>query len=161
MNPLFTATIPQTLPDNHIWINYLTVVIELLHRMSVIQELLNQFLVALIPSTRIQIGWWLIGGGFARAFGKKLDYDIQQTVWFKELGPNTKNLVKRLLNFLHHWWLGWILMDYISKAVPFETELYWFGAGVLVDDLPDLVLRLKEMVGTILGYMSEEWNNNK
>lgn len=138
-------------------INYLTVVVKQLHDMSLVQELLTQFIEVLVPASRLEVGWWLIGGGFARAFGKKLDYDIQQTPWFKQLDPLSKNMVKRLLDFLHHWWIGWIMMEYISKAVPFSVEVYWFGAGILVDDLPDLVLRLKEMTGTILGYMSEEW----
>lgn len=129
--------------------------------MSAVQTLLTQFIQTLVPGNSVELGWWAIGGGFARAFGKQLDYDIQQSPWFTGADPFTRNFTKRLLDFTHHWWLGWILMEYISPTVPFTVELYWFGAGVLVDDLPDLVLRVKEMVGTVLKYTSEAWNNTE
>ncbi len=47
----------------------------------------------------------------------------------------------RTLDVAHHWWIGALIMVYI--AVP---ELFWFGAGLFVDDLPDVPRRVKELL---------------
>jgi hypothetical protein len=46
--------------------------------------------------------------------------------------------VIRVLDVTHHWWMGALLMMYIVTP-----EIFWFGAGLFVDDLPDVPRRLK------------------
>lgn len=91
-----------------------------------------------VPSSPVEAYWFLLGLTFARAFGKKLDWEIQQTDWFKNLSPFWKNLVKRTLDFLHHWWMGYGMWLYLV-----HPELKWFGAGIFIDDLPDVPRRVK------------------
>jgi hypothetical protein len=92
-----------------------------------------------IPSTFEQAVWLAMGVTFGRAFGKKLDWDVINTEWFKSLSPIMQNVVSRLLDCTHHWWIGALLMLY-SPAM-FGVILYWFGAGLLLDDLPDIPQR--------------------
>lgn len=119
-----------------------------------VNELLASILTNLIPGTFPQLLWWAIGGSFARSFGKKLDYDIQRDPWFTELPPWQKGVVKRVLDFTHHWWVGGLLMEYGFFTVD-SSITYWIGAGVLVDDLPDLYKRVESMIKTIAKYLSK------
>lgn len=103
-----------------------------------------------IPTTFEQIFWTSLGLMFGRVLGKKLDYEIQQTEWYKKLSVLQKNIFKRSLDLMHHWWVGAFIMLYIPTiTVPFTTTvipLFWFGAGLLLDDLPDVPKRLMEAV---------------
>jgi hypothetical protein len=78
---------------------------------------------------------------FGRAFGKKLDYRIQQGEWFKRQGVVVQWIVQRTLDFLHHFWMGGFLMIYF----PNIPEIYWFGYGLFIDDLPDVPRRFKKL----------------
>ena len=101
------------------------------------------------PDTLFQVTWALIGFTFARAFGKQLDQDIQSSHWFKSLQGSQSliwgivppellgNLILRLLDFLHHFWMGLLLMIYY----PASSELYWVGWGLVLDDAPDIPAR--------------------
>lgn len=91
-----------------------------------------------LPDNFETIVWFGIGITFARAFGKRLDQDIQATQWFKDLKGWQKWLVKRLLDALHHWQIGALLILY--APVP---QIVWLGAGILVDDIPDLPRRIR------------------
>jgi len=86
--------------------------------------------------------WFGIGINFGRAFGKHLDQSIQATQWFKNRHPIWRWVIKRLLDATHHWWIGALMMCYF----PSIPEVYWFGAGLLVDDLPDIPRRAKELL---------------
>jgi hypothetical protein len=99
-----------------------------------------------IPTTFEGAVWLAIGVTFGRAFGKKVDWDVINSDWFKALPSTQQNIVSRLLDFLHHWWAGALLMLYIPGAIP-----YWFGAGLLLDDLPDVPERLGKLVN---GYLT-------
>lgn len=92
-----------------------------------------------IPQTLFAATWFLIGFTFARAFGKQLDQMVQQTDWFLTLDAPRQWLVKASLDFLHHFWMGLLLMIY----APSESY-YWFGYGVFIDDLPDVPRRFKK-----------------
>jgi len=98
-----------------------------------------------VPPDFLSWVWFGIGINFGRAFGKRLDQEIQTTEWFKNKPKWLRWIIKRLLDFLHHWWLGALLMCYF----PNVPELYWFGAGLLIDDLPDIPRRAKEILADI------------
>lgn len=119
-----------------------------------VNELLASILINLIPGNFEQFLWWGIGGSFARAFGKKLDYEIQRGPRFEELPLWQQCIVKRMLDFMHHWWVGGLFMQYGIYGVD-PTISYWFGAGVLVDDLPDLYKRISYMIKTIAKYLGK------
>ena len=85
---------------------------------------------------------------FGRAFGKSLDQDIQGTDWFNQQSKLRQWIIKRLLDFLHHWWIGALLMilaPQITWNPTLAQGLYWFGAGLFIDDLPDIPPRLREI----------------
>jgi len=92
-----------------------------------------------VPSNLLEVTWFLIGFTFARAF-KRFDYDLQESTWFKTRGGLTRWILRRLMDFFHHFWVGLLLMCY-----AWRPEVYWFGAGIFVDDLPDLPRRLKKL----------------
>jgi len=66
---------------------------------------------------------------------------VQVTTWFAKRSVGTKWLLRRLLDALHHWWIGALLMLYFS-SIP---EIYWLGVGLFVDDLPDIPRRAQEI----------------
>lgn len=97
-----------------------------------------------IPVDNFQLVWLLIGMTFARAFGKKLDYTVQQTRFFKDLNqPLVKWLIKAILDFTHHWWMGaiiWLYAPLIVKIISWPTllpEVLFFGVGIFFDDIRD------------------------
>jgi len=90
-----------------------------------------------VPATFAQAVWALLGIQFGRSFGKKLDQGIQASAWFKSRHPLWQSLLKRVLDCLHHWWIGALLMIYVPG------DAYWFGLGLLIDDLPDVPRRFK------------------
>jgi len=105
-----------------------------------------------IPVTFEQWVWLGIGLTFGRAFGKRVDQEIQATEWFKTLNPFYRWWVKRLLDFLHHWWMGTLIMLYWQGPLTLPTgevinfSAYWFGYGVFLDDLPDIPRRIRGLL---------------
>ncbi len=99
---------------------------------------------------------------FGRCFGKEIDQAIQKTVWFQDLNSASKWLVKRILDFTHHWWIGGLMMIFAPQIAAYFANpalglgIYWFGAGLFIDDLPDLPPRLQEM---LRGYL--DWWRGK
>jgi len=114
-----------------------------------------------VPGNEKDLLWFVLGLQFGRSFGKKLDHDIQQSEWFKSQPPWMQGITKRILDFTHHWWVGYILWCYASAIAVWirqpglTNEIFWFGIGLLVDDLPDLYLRLREGYQNIRDYMKE------
>jgi len=107
-----------------------------------------------LPETLIQWTWFLIGFFFARGFGKQLDQDIQESEWFKSLPNDAQWILKRLLDSLHHLWIGMLLMVYGPKFFPEQKiEFYWFGYGIFIDDLPDLPKRFREYFKYIVEHL--------
>ncbi len=112
------------------------------------------------PDSRIAILWFALGLQFGRSFGKKLDHEIQQGRWFKKRKPWARGLIKRLLDFTHHWWIGYIIWCYAATVAVWirmpqsVTEISWFGLGLLVDDLPDFYLRIRSGYKNIQAYMT-------
>jgi len=108
------------------------------------------------PTTFVQIVWALIGFFFARAFGKQLDQDIQNSSWFNNLNEEwKKNFIKRLLDFTHHLWLGLLIMImYGSSEIIIIGRLqiapYWIGYGWVIDDAPDIPPRFRKYFSYLL-----------
>jgi hypothetical protein len=92
-----------------------------------------------IPSSFEQTVWLGLGLTFGRGLGKKFDFEVQKSAWFTRRSPFTQELLKRLLDCLHHWWMGALLMLYGASYTP----LFWFGAGLLIDDMADIPDRIK------------------
>lgn len=96
-----------------------------------------------VPLNNFQILWLFIGMIFGRSFGKKLDYELQQTKWFKDRHPFWQGLFKRFLDFMHHWWIGaiiWLYSPMITRRFlwsSIEMEIMWFGIGLFIDDIRD------------------------
>jgi len=95
------------------------------------------------PTTFFQFTWVGIGIIGARCLGKNGDYKIQQSAWFKRRSILMQYGIKAFLNFMHHWWIGALMMLYMDKY----PEMYWFGYGLFLDDLPDIPERLRKYVG--------------
>lgn len=97
-----------------------------------------------IPTNNVEIFWVLLGIQFAYAFGSKLDYEMQQTEWFKKLDPVLQGTLKRIMDFLHHWWMGaflWLYAEQIAIRIGvsnYSTEILFFGLGILFDDIRDI-----------------------
>jgi len=92
-----------------------------------------------VPTTFLEWVFFALGINFGRAFGKRLDLEIQSTQWFRKKPVWLRWILKRLLDAIHHWYIGALLMIYF----PNVPELYWFGTGLFVDDLPDIPRRAK------------------
>lgn len=111
------------------------------------------------PGNEKDFLWFALGIQFGRSFGKKLDYEIQQGEWFNKQKPWAQGIIKRVLDFTHHWWVGYILWIYATTIAAWlgqprlTNEILWFGVGLLVDDLPDLYKRIKEGLKNIQDYM--------
>lgn len=101
------------------------------------------------PDNLLAVVYTGIGLAFGRGFGKQLDQDIQNSEWYKKQNPITCNIVKRLLDTLHHWWIGGLLMIYYP-----DTALYWFGYGLFLDDLPDVPPRIISFIEDWKQYVS-------
>lgn len=114
------------------------------------------------PSNEKDFLWFALGLQFGRSFGKKLDHEIQQSEWFQTQPPWAQSIIKRVLDFTHHWWVGYILWCYAAAIAAWigqpylVNEIFWFGIGLLVDDLPDLYNRIKEGILNIKAYMKKE-----
>lgn len=113
----------------------------------VIADIINP----VIPTTSYQLWFMLMAFSASMTLFKKLDYDLQQTEWFKALETDTSiggifklRTTKLLLDLTHHWWAGLGLMTWN----PVEA-VYWTGAGLLVADMPDFKRRLDELLKLI------------
>ena len=93
-----------------------------------------------IPGTFEAAVWFALGIQFGRSFGKKLDQEVQAQAWFKAWPAWAQAAGKRILDFTHHWWVGALIMLYAPGF------WYWFGAGLLIDDLPDVPARFKKLL---------------
>ena len=100
-----------------------------------------------IPIENLQLLWAGIGVAFGRGFGKQLDQDIQNSEWYKRQPEWFRWIFKRVLDVMHHWWIGAILWLYAPQiSAVFTQEIMWFGIGLLIDDLRD-VPNLKRRYG--------------
>lgn len=103
-----------------------------------------------------------IAGGmtFGRAFGKRIDCEIQQTEWFKKQGFWVQQVVTRLLDCLHHWWIGVIIMYAVAVQSNFVITtlkvpesllppIFYFGFGLFLDDIRDVQHILKDRLGLL------------
>jgi hypothetical protein len=104
-----------------------------------------------VPTTFAAIVWVGIGITFGRAFGKQLDQTIQNTERFKQLGTFTQYLIERFLDAMHHWWMGALLMLWFVdpefiQVFGYDISIYWFGMGLLIDDIPDMPPRIKKLL---------------
>jgi len=98
-----------------------------------------------IALTPLEAFWLVLGLVFARAFGKQFDQDVVKSTWFHNLNRFERGLIRRLLDFLHHWWMGLFIFFY-SPII----ELKFFGLGIFIDDLPDVPRRYRKFFKYLL-----------
>jgi hypothetical protein len=113
-----------------------------------------------IPSTLLQITWLLIGFTFGRAFGKNLDQSFKASDFYKNQNLTVQWLISGLLDFLHHFWVGLLLMVYagqVTALLPIEADaLTFFGLGLFIDDLPDVPRRFQKYFKGLTEYLQPE-----
>ncbi len=101
-----------------------------------------------VPGSLLQVTWLIIGFMFGRAFAKSLDQTVQATEAFKRQGKFVQTLIKNALNFLHHFWMGLLLIVYaaqIGGQLRLDADIVaFFGLGLFIDDLPDVPARFKK-----------------
>jgi len=121
-------------------------------------DILGELLLAVTPASTEMLLWELLAFSSSLLFFKELDYDLQQTEWFKAYAEDTSvkgifmyRLVKVLLDGLHHWWMGLGLILYAPIV-----HLQWIGAGLLVADLPDFKRRLDDILRIIGENLAKE-----
>ena len=90
---------------------------------------------------------------------KGFDRWIQEGSWFKEdLDEQEQKLLKMILDVLHHWPIGYVMMCaafgqpadamMLIATIPLPltvAEFYWIGFSIFLDDLPDTPPRLRKM----------------
>ncbi len=110
-----------------------------------------------IPSTLLQITWLLIGFTFARAFGKSIDQKVKASNFYSKQNWLVQWLVSGLLDWLHHFWVGLLLMSYsgqVAAVIPVESDvLYFYGLGMFLDDLPDVPRRFQQYFRGLTEYL--------
>lgn len=117
-----------------------------------LQEILPPFLFKIItdPDLSWRMYFILLGVVFGAGFGKKLDQGIMNSEWYNELkekprwsipGEAIQNIVKRVLDITHHWWIGWGMMILFGRYHRLPEEAWYFGLGLLIDDLKDIPFR--------------------
>lgn len=94
-----------------------------------------------LPETLLQMTWFLIGF-FAGRGGAKTDNIIKESNWYKGLCGWQQKILNGILDFTHHFWMGMLLMTY-----ALSPEMYWFGMGLFIDDLPDIPARFVKWFG--------------
>ena len=103
------------------------------------------------PETLLQITWAVIGFMLARSF-KKLDYTIKEATLYTTMDPISQFIVGGILDFFHHFWVGMLLMVYYNGS----PEVYWFGYGLFIDDLPDLPTRFRKYFDYLFNGNNDE-----
>ena len=86
---------------------------------------------------------------------KKLDRATQATDAFKSQNRFVQTLIKNALNFIHHFWMGLLLIVYgaqIAGVLQVEADVVcFFGLGLFLDDLPDVPARFKKYFANLFG----------
>jgi len=101
------------------------------------------------PQTLLGATWLVVGFLFGKSFGKQLDQKIQNKEWFKNQSGTVQWFAKTLMDFLHHFWIGLLLMLYAPQIASLHSlmdyqAVYWFGVGLFLDDLPDVPSRFRK-----------------
>jgi hypothetical protein len=96
------------------------------------------------PNSLLALFWFLLAISAGQSF-KDADQQIQGTEWFNNLPGFWQWLVKSLLDFTHHWWMGLFMVVYAYELVYLfggSVDVWtWFGWGLFADDLPDVPRR--------------------
>ena len=119
-----------------------------------------------VPVNFSESTFLVMGIFFGRAFGKQLDQNIQNTDWFKKLPQFWQTILCSVLDFTHHWWVGALLMLMFQASPiytiqllslpPLDFNVYWFGVGLFVDDLPDIPPRIRDVLKGYKDWWSGE-----
>ena len=106
--------------------------------------------------TEEAVAWFFFFVFFTRTFSKGLDQFVQEMEWFEELSYEWAWVVKRILDLLHHWYVGYFIMIYAAQIAtsgllitlgifPDPVVVYYIGLAIFLDDLPDVPPRLRKL----------------
>ena len=101
--------------------------------------------VDLLPVPKTLFEWtfavigWQLGNAFSKQDSVGLDEALMASTFFGKCKGFAKFLVKRLLHFLHHYWIGLLLMVFClpvnwPNPLWWQGALYWLGYGMFVED---------------------------
>jgi len=112
-----------------------------------------------VPEIPVEVVFLLLGSQFGRSFGKQLDEAIKYSPWFEALKLSsllqdqiTVFLLPRLLDFLHHGWIGALIMI----QYPAPSWLFWFSFDLMLDDCKDIPRQIQEFFNLSSVYTEEE-----
>jgi len=87
-----------------------------------------------IPTNLFELTWAIIGFLAARSFSKRLDEDIMKELETLKSGHprlyRLRWLFERTLHFIHHYWIGLLMMTYSNRTNP----AFWIGYGFFIED---------------------------
>lgn len=88
-----------------------------------------------VPDNLFDLTWTLIGIQLGATFGKINQKGMGIDEYIKDHGKFkgwTRFVVERVLHFLHHYWLGLLLIIYYPQHQT--PELMWLGLGLFLED---------------------------
>lgn len=107
-----------------------------------------------IPTTVNTLYFWTLGVILSREIFKPLDYNLKETDAFKNLSRLEQEVYSRILDGIHHWWIGAFLMLY--PPAQFTEVIRWVGAGIFIADMPDFYNRIRDTWNTIQEYLNSD-----
>ena len=96
-----------------------------------------------VPKTLFEFTFAVIGWQLGNAFSKHdnigFDEALMAEGFWSKVGGFAKFLVKRTLHFLHHYWMGLLLMVFCvpvnwPNPLWWQGALYWLGYGLFIED---------------------------
>jgi TRAP-type mannitol/chloroaromatic compound transport system permease small subunit len=83
--------------------------------------------------------------------GARIDWIVKQDPWYLNLSTTRRAIIDMILNMMHHWWMGLLLVLYTPWV---ETQ--WFGWGLASNDIPDIPTRIVVKYGYLVGKVKEK-----
>lgn len=101
-----------------------------------------------VPTTLFELTFTIIGFLLGYAWSENLDESILDSDWFKKQHYAVQWFIKGILKFVHHFWIGMLLMIYF----PRDSELFWIGLGLFIEDITDY----KKIIGWIIDRLQND-----
>jgi len=109
-------------------------------------EMVGTLLPLISKEFALEVLGFSLGLLFGNAF-KDVDHQVQQTPWFKSLTPFQQWILQRILDAMHHFQYGLVLIvlaECFLQGSLLYILVYAMGVGLVVDDLPDIPARYRD-----------------